>query len=100
MTDAASFIIRKEDHTLGNLVRMKLLRDERVIFAGYKVPHPLKYDLIIKLRTTKDHNPVDVMKENLEDIQGQLSKFQSKFGEAMRQWEMESAHIVQSHSGW
>ena len=34
------FKIQKEDHTLGNLVTQSLLRDHRVIFAGYRIPHP------------------------------------------------------------
>ena len=27
--------VRKEDHTLGNLLRIQLLRDNNVRFAGY-----------------------------------------------------------------
>ena len=32
--------MQKEDHTLGNTVRMQLHRDPNVVFAGYQVPHP------------------------------------------------------------
>jgi len=35
------FIFNKEDHTLGNLLRSRLLQSEHVTFAGYRVPHPL-----------------------------------------------------------
>ncbi len=30
-----------EDHTVGNLLRMNLLKNKSVKFAGYKIPHPL-----------------------------------------------------------
>ena len=35
------FTFNKEDHTLGNLLRSRLLQSPHVTFAGYKVPHPL-----------------------------------------------------------
>ena len=35
------FTFNKEDHTLGNLLRSRLLQSPHVRFAGYKVPHPL-----------------------------------------------------------
>ena len=41
MPNAAIFTINKEDHTVGNMVRMQLLKDPNVLFAGYKNPHPM-----------------------------------------------------------
>jgi DNA-directed RNA polymerase II subunit RPB11 len=35
------FVFNKEDHTLGNLLRSRLLQSAHVTFAGYRVPHPL-----------------------------------------------------------
>lgn len=35
------FTFNKEDHTLGNMLRSRLLQSPHVTFAGYKVPHPL-----------------------------------------------------------
>ena len=35
------FTFNKEDHTLGNLLRSRLLQSPHVEFSGYKVPHPL-----------------------------------------------------------
>jgi DNA-directed RNA polymerase II subunit RPB11 len=47
--NAATFVLRKEDHTMGNLLRHQLLRNDRVHFAGYKLPHPLEQVLFIWL---------------------------------------------------
>lgn len=38
---ASKFTFNKEDHTLGNLLRSRLLQSPHVTFSGYKVPHPL-----------------------------------------------------------
>ena len=35
------FTFNKEDHTLGNLLRSRLLQSNHVTFAGYRVSHPL-----------------------------------------------------------
>ncbi|KAH9258392.1 hypothetical protein BASA81_003441 [Batrachochytrium salamandrivorans] len=40
--NASIFYLAKEDHTLGNALRMSLLRDKDVRFAGYRMPHPYK----------------------------------------------------------
>jgi len=44
-----------EDHTIGNLIRMHLLKNKEVKFAGYKVPHPLEPKVEIKVQTVKDN---------------------------------------------
>lgn len=46
---AGTFTINLEDHTLGNVLRMQLLNDDRVRFAGYKAPHPLEHKILIKV---------------------------------------------------
>lgn len=49
--NAGLFILSKEDHTLGNLIRLQLLRDPSVRFAGYRMPHPLINDCHIRVET-------------------------------------------------
>lgn len=49
--DAATFIIQREDHTLGNVIRHKLLEDQDVIFAAYRIPHPLEHVMHLRVQT-------------------------------------------------
>jgi DNA-directed RNA polymerase II subunit RPB11 len=49
--NAGTFVLAKEDHTLGNLIRLQLLRDSDVRFAGYRMPHPLIFDVHIRVET-------------------------------------------------
>ncbi|WVF72136.1 hypothetical protein IAT40_006948 [Kwoniella sp. CBS 6097] len=60
--NAATVLLRKQDHTLGNMIRAQLMLDPTVLFAGYKVPHPLENDIIIKIQTDERSNPADALK--------------------------------------
>lgn len=51
---ASTFYFAKEDHTLGNALRMSLLRDPEVRFAGYRMTHPLEYVCELKVQVTPD----------------------------------------------
>lgn len=56
--NCGTFTLHDEDHTLGNLLRAQLLEDARVVFAAYKVPHPLESRVEIKIETTADTTPM------------------------------------------
>lgn len=49
--NAGTLTIEREDHTLGNLVRMQLLRDPRVTYVAYKQPHPLEHNIVLRVHT-------------------------------------------------
>ncbi|GAB0497020.1 hypothetical protein MMPV_008343 [Pyropia vietnamensis] len=49
--NAGTLTIEREDHTLGNLMRMQLLRDPRVTFVAYKQPHPLEHHIVLRVHT-------------------------------------------------
>ena len=83
---SATFTVLKEDHTLGNLLRMQLLQDNRVLFAGYKVPHPLLYELVLKVRTDGRASPTNVLIDSIDVIMGNIKDTSEKF-----------KHLVQDH---
>jgi len=51
MANSGTLVINKEDHTMGNLIRMQLLRDKQVKFAGYIHPHPLIHKIELRVQT-------------------------------------------------
>merc|ERR1719461_509191 len=81
IVSAGTFVFAKEDHTLGNLIRDELLRDKSVLFAGYKCPHPLRYDMIIKVRTQGDKTPTEAVQQSLKSLKNQLKNFEKSFSE-------------------
>lgn len=51
MINSVTYKIPLEDHTVGDLLRIYLLKNSEVRFAGYRVPHPLDDILEIKVQT-------------------------------------------------
>eukprot|EP01083_Nonionella_stella_P072733 196233_1 len=88
MTNAGKFMIQKEDHTVGNALRMKLLEDPQVLFAGYKIPHPLKYEVVIMVRTRdRTKTPLDAFNNAVMEIQNELTAIKQLFSDAVRDFE-------------
>jgi len=83
--NASIFTINKEDHTLGNMIRAQLLKDPCVVFAGYKNPHPLEHKILLRIQTTSDSSPVDVLKNAINDLMTELSLFEERFQEAVKE---------------
>ncbi|KAJ3324970.1 DNA-directed RNA polymerase II core subunit [Boothiomyces sp. JEL0866] len=81
--NAATFKILREDHTLGNMVRMKLLDNPKVIFAGYKMPHPLEHDILLKIQTTADTTPIQVLQDELNNLIAEVSGILKNFQDEM-----------------
>ncbi|KAJ3414691.1 DNA-directed RNA polymerase II subunit RPB11-a [Chytridiales sp. JEL 0842] len=77
--NAATFTVLKEDHTLGNILRMQLLKNPKVLFAGYKVPHPLEHTFVLKIQTTPDTTPMDVLQSEIMNLINEISAIKLKF---------------------
>ncbi|KAK7789961.1 hypothetical protein R5R35_008209 [Gryllus longicercus] len=83
--NAAIFTINKEDHTLGNMIRNQLLKDPNVLFAGYKIPHPLEHKFIIRIQTTSEITPQDALSSAITDLISELSLLEERFKEAIKE---------------
>ncbi|XP_074701129.1 DNA-directed RNA polymerase II subunit RPB11-a isoform X1 [Strix aluco] len=102
--NACLFTINKEDHTLGNIIKSKLsdvvidvtsgqsnsafqkqlLKDPQVLFAGYKVPHPLEHKIIIRVQTTPDYSPQEAFTNAITDLISELSLLEERFRVAIK----------------
>ncbi|KAG9301765.1 hypothetical protein G9A89_003312 [Geosiphon pyriformis] len=80
---AATFVIEKEDHTIGNLIRYQLLKENQVTFAGYKMPHPLEHIVTVKVQTVKETAPETMMAKALNDLIGLTGHLRQKFVEEL-----------------
>ena len=77
-----TFFFPDEDDTLGNLVRHKLLLDPEVIFAAYKVPHPLKRSVEVRVQTV-DTPVKETMAASIDGLVQDLDAFNRAFNEAL-----------------
>ena len=68
-----TFAIGNEDHTLGNALRHVLIKDPRVEFAGYSVPHPAEAVVQIRVQTTEESSTtaVQALQESCETLDQQ-----------------------------
>jgi DNA-directed RNA polymerase II subunit RPB11 len=82
--NAAIFTINKEDHTLGNLLKHQLLKDPNVLFAGYKISHPLEHKIILRVQTVDETTPQDALMSAITDLISELSLWEERFKSALQ----------------
>ncbi|KAK4192987.1 DNA-directed RNA polymerase [Podospora australis] len=88
MSNCSDFIIKKEDHTLSNLIAEHLKQSPNVMFAAYKIGHPNVPEVWIRIQTNGNVTPrealVTVCKQLVASY-GQLGReFQKEL--ALRQY--------------
>ena len=91
VASAGTFTINKEDHTVGNLLRMQLLRDGDTRFAGYQLPHPLEHVCHVKVETTPGRAPVEVMGAAVTDLRQEVELLDRGFRDACARAREEAA---------
>ncbi|KAI4202894.1 MAG: hypothetical protein LQ350_002265 [Teloschistes chrysophthalmus] len=94
------FTFNKEDHTLGNMLRARLLQSPHVLFSGYKVPHPLfrwvaRYTLgipnngnskfILRVQTDGTLTPRQALLQACKDLVTDLGLLSREF---TKEWEL------------
>eukprot|EP00747_Dinoflagellata_sp_TGD_P164032 gnl/TRDRNA2_/TRDRNA2_183417_c0_seq1.p1 gnl/TRDRNA2_/TRDRNA2_183417_c0~~gnl/TRDRNA2_/TRDRNA2_183417_c0_seq1.p1 ORF type:complete len:207 (+),score=31.57 gnl/TRDRNA2_/TRDRNA2_183417_c0_seq1:140-760(+) len=78
--DACTFHIWTEDHTLGNALRMELLRNDAVMFAGYKVPHPLDHMIELRIQTMGEKSsPEQAIRRAVRNLRTECRSMLSQF---------------------
>nr|GMD67503.1 DNA-directed RNA polymerases II, IV and V subunit 11 [Ipomoea batatas] len=77
--NAATLTIEREDHTIGNILRMQLHRDENILFAGYKLPHPLQYKITLRIQTASQSSPMQAYNQAINDLDKELDHLKNEF---------------------
>ncbi|KAL9577280.1 MAG: hypothetical protein Q9212_006467 [Teloschistes hypoglaucus] len=79
------FTFNKEDHTLGNMLRARLLQSSHVLFSGYKVPHPLFSNFILRVQTDGTLTPRQALLQACKDLVTDLGLLSREF---TKEWEL------------
>jgi len=82
---ASLFIFNKEDHTLGNLLRARLLQSPHVSFAGYRIPHPLFSKFELRVQTDGEVTPRTALVQACRDLVNDLGTLSREF---TKEWEL------------
>lgn len=85
--NAAIIKIEREDHTLANLLRAQLLKDEKVLFAAYKVEHPLFANFVLRIQTEDDYTPKDALRNACSGLISELDIIKTRFKD---EWALKS----------
>jgi len=103
LADAGTFLVNKEDHTIGNIIRMSLLSDRRVLFAGYRQPHPLDPFLHIKVKTrgsnsNSNASPITVMIDSLHNLHTEIADIQQQWEVLIQHRGMDQSRDINIHT--
>ncbi|CAO3636735.1 unnamed protein product [Cunninghamella echinulata] len=99
--NAATFKIERENHTLANMLRSQLLKDPRVLFAGYKVPHPLEHNFLIKIQTVPGTSPGKALNDATSELISEINALKNKFDmDVLRHCTFEDATTTQGVGGY
>ena len=91
VSNAGTFTFNKEDHTVGNLLRMQLLRDPQVKFAGYMHPHPLIHKIHLKIQTsTSQVAPAETLSSAIEDLSNETDHLITQVTDSIDKWKKEN----------
>ncbi len=91
VSNAGTFTFNKEDHTVANLLRMQLLRDPAVKFAGYMHPHPLVHKINLKVQTsTSQVAPAETLSAAIEDLSNETDHLITQVSDAIEKWKREN----------
>lgn len=72
------------DHTVGNLLKRQLDQNPAISFAGYKMPHPLKPEIAIHIKSTT--NAKLLLREQIQDTILHFSLLEKSFQSELLKW--------------
>lgn len=56
-----------------------MIKDPNVVFAGYKVPHPLENKFVLRVQTTADYAPHEALNNAITDLLSELAFTEEQF---------------------
>ncbi|KAF2077169.1 hypothetical protein CYY_001554 [Polysphondylium violaceum] len=92
--NASVITILREDHTVGNLIRMQLVADQDVKFAGYRMPHPLEHNINIRIQTYPNSTPLKAMEDSINLLIDEFERINTQFNnQVLRKKNMTDTYI-------
>ena len=76
-------VIEGEDDTIGNLIAKSAVQHPNVVYATYRIPHPLERKVEIIISVDKNADLGSTISEIIQNIKEQLEEFIKKIDEAL-----------------
>ena len=80
-----TFMIEGEDHTLGNALRWMIMKNPKVEFCGYTIPHPSEEKIHLRIQTHSG-TALDALETGLTDLSKLFEHVLEKFEGAVEEF--------------
>ncbi|EGO03698.1 hypothetical protein SERLA73DRAFT_130145 [Serpula lacrymans var. lacrymans S7.3] len=80
---AATYQIFDESHTMGNALRWMLMKNPKVEFCGYSVPHPSENLIQLRIQMYDKLSSLTALLEALDNLDGLCVAIHDKYGESL-----------------
>ncbi|KZP33805.1 RBP11-like subunits of RNA polymerase [Athelia psychrophila] len=92
---AATFQIHDESHTIGNSLRWMIMKNPKVEFCGYSVPHPSENHIQLRIQMYDNLSALDTLLNALDNLDNLCETVQDAYdtslkGERYERWEEKS----------
>jgi len=75
-----TFEVQHEDHTLGNMLTDQLLSQKEILFAGYRIEHPTKDLIKIRVHSSRTvNNAAEIIETAIGNLKDTLSRLSAQF---------------------
>jgi DNA-directed RNA polymerase subunit L len=79
----AEFVIKGERHTLPSLLKNSLLKDNSVVFAAYKLKHPLDDNAVFVVKT-KGKTAKKALQDACSEIDSEFEELRKAIKKALK----------------
>ncbi|PWN52208.1 RBP11-like subunits of RNA polymerase, partial [Violaceomyces palustris] len=86
---AATFCFKAEDHTIGNSLRYMIMKDPRVEFCGYSIPHPSEAKIHLRIQMYNGASALEALRDALDHLDSLLSTIDQAYDENLQAGDFE-----------
>ncbi|KII89066.1 hypothetical protein PLICRDRAFT_91513 [Plicaturopsis crispa FD-325 SS-3] len=81
---AATFRIHDESHTIGNALRWMIMKNPKVEFCGYSVPHPSENLIQIRIQMYDNLSALTALLTALSDLDALCASIEDSYGSSLQ----------------
>ncbi|TFK46783.1 RBP11-like subunits of RNA polymerase [Heliocybe sulcata] len=81
---AATYQIHNESHTIGNALRWMIMKNPKVEFCGYSLPHPSENHIHVRIQMYDNLSSLDALIEALDNLDDLCSTIDDAYTVSLR----------------
>ncbi|KAL6301055.1 RBP11-like subunits of RNA polymerase [Sparassis latifolia] len=89
---AATYQIHDESHTIGNALRWMIMKNPKVEFCGYSVPHPSENHIQMRIQMYDNLSSLTALLTALSDLDNLCGTIEGAYNASLQQGSYERWH--------